>query len=208
MKRANNKSNLDIVRGYLNSERPFIQVGYAGDKDKYIIRKEGEKWTDSSGKTWVQTKYGKQSHTPIMDMIRKETQQHCSVCKRDIRWGDRLDRKMFGKTHKCYECLVEEETMLRIKGKFKLYEAKKLIENEIGYLNDVKDKLKSSREYLKTNKVITFVNSNGLVEEWKHEARKELMAEMQKDWVTCLKKLKSAQLELDKVNEEINKALS
>jgi hypothetical protein len=28
MKKASGKSNLSIVRNYLNGERPFIQVGY------------------------------------------------------------------------------------------------------------------------------------------------------------------------------------
>ncbi len=144
-----------------------------------------------------------------MDIIRAETTlQKCEKCGCEIRWGNRYDKKMFNRTHKCFDCLVEEETMLRIKGKYPLYETKKLIENEIGYLNDVKGKLKSSREYLKTNKVITFVNSNGMVEEWKNESREELLSDLQKDWVTCLRKLKAAQKELDKVNEEINKALS
>jgi len=208
MKKASGKSNINIVRDYLSGERPFVQVGYSPESEKYVIRKEGEKWTDSSGKKWIQTGYGKQSDTPLMDMVREATIQCCTTCKRDIRWGNRYDQKMFAKTQKCYDCLMEEETMLRIKGKFKLYEAKKLLENEISYLTDVKDKIKSSKEYLKDNKVITFVNSNGLVEEWKNEARTELLREMQKDWVTCLKKLKSAQIELDKVTEEINKALS
>jgi hypothetical protein len=58
MKRAQGKSNIDIIKGYVAGERPFLQVGYTGDADKYIIRKEGETWTDASGKQWIQTASG------------------------------------------------------------------------------------------------------------------------------------------------------
>ncbi len=208
MKKAGGKSNIDIVRDYMNGERPFLQVGYTGDVNRFIIRKTGEQWTDSSGKEWVQTDSGPQSVTRVMDIVRKEMNQKCTCCGREIRWGSKLDERMFYRTTKCFDCLVEEETQLRLKGKFKLYETKKLIENELSYLHDVKDKLKSSKDYLKDHKVITFVNSNGMVEEWSNDARKQLLDELKKDWVACLKKIKAAQKELDKVNEEINKSLS
>lgn len=208
MKKASGKSNIDIVKGYLQGERPFTQVGYTGDLNKYIIRKVGEVWTDASGKEWKQTDSGPVSTTRVMDIIRQEMNHKCSKCGCEIRWGTRLDRKMFYKTTKCFDCLVEEETMLRIRGQYKLYETKKLIENELSYLKDVKEKLKDSRNFVKEHKVLTYVNSNGLVEEWKNEARTELMKSLQKDWVTCLRKIKSAEEELDKVNAEINKALT
>lgn len=207
MKRASGKKNIDIVKGYLEGERPFIQVGYTGDRDKYIIRKEGETWTDSSGKQWIETKTGPQAVTRVMDIIRQEINDKCETCKREIRWGSRQDRKMFHRTKKCFDCQIEEETQLKLKGHYKLYETKKLIENEIGYLNDVKGKLKSGRDYLKDNQTITYVNSNGLVEEWKNESRLELMEEMKKDLETCHEKLKEAKAELEKVNREIAKVL-
>jgi hypothetical protein len=208
MKKASGKKNIDIVQDYLNGERPFVQVGYAGEKDKYIIRKLGETWTDSSGKEWVEKESGPQSTTRVMDIVRLETNDKCSGCKRELRWGNKLDRKMFFKTQKCFDCLVEEETQLKIKGKYKLYETRKLLENEISYLNDVRQKLKDGKKYLEENKIITFVNSNGLVEEWKNEARLELLEGIEKDFVTCLKKLKSAQKELTKTTNAINEVLA
>ena len=207
MKKASGKSNIDIVKNYLSGERPFIQVGYTGDVNKYIIRKEGETWSDSGGKNWIQTKSGPQTVTPLMDMIREETNDKCACCSREIRWGNKYDRKMFNKTTKCFDCLVEEETQLRIKGQYKLYETRKLLENELSYLKDIKQKLKESIEYLKSEKKITFVNSNGLVEEWTNDARVGLEKNVQKDWVLCLKKIESAETELKKVNDEINRVL-
>lgn len=207
MKRASGKSNIDIVKGYLDGERPFIQVGYTGDKDKYIIRKEGETWTDSSGKNWIQTSTGPQAVTRVMDIIREEMNDKCECCGREIRWGTKQDRKMYYRTKKCFDCLVDEETQLRIKGKFKLYETKKLLENELSYLNDIKQKLRQSKDYLESedSKTMTWVNSTGMVEEWSNEARDDLKKHVQKDWVTCLKKMKAAEKELKKINDEINK---
>lgn len=210
MKKASGKSNIDIVRGYLDGERPFVQVGYVGDKDKYIIRREGETWTDANGKNWIQTAHGPQTVTRVMDIIREETNDKCSCCGREIRWGTKQDRKMFNRTKKCFDCIIDEETQLRVKGKFKLYETKKLLENELAYLNDVRQKLKESKEYLNSpqSKTMTYVNSNGLVEEWSNDAREELIEHVQKDWVTCLKKVKAAEKELKKVNDEISKVLA
>lgn len=208
MKKASGKSNIDIVRGYLDGERPFTQVGYVGDVDKYIIRKVGETWTDATGKQWIQKEYGPQTVTPLIDMIRAESNEKCTVCGKEIRWGTRYDRKIYNKTRKCLDCLSREETELKLRGQYKLYEVKKMVGNELAYLNDVRQKLKESKEYLKNNKVIKYVNSNGLVEEWKNEARKELLANLQKDWVTCLKKIKAAEKEYALVNAEIEKAIA
>lgn len=209
MKRAQGKSNIDIIKGYLDGERPFLQVGYVGDKDKYIIRKEGETWSDASGKQWIQTKTGPQAVTRVMDIIREEMNDKCSACNREIRWGTKQDRKMYYKTKKCFDCLIEEETQLRIKGQYKLYEVRKMIENELSYLNDVRQKLKEGKDYLESedSKTLKYANSTGMVEEWSNEARGELLENVKKDFVTCLKKIKAAEKELKKVNAEIKKVI-
>lgn len=202
------KKNIDIVRDYLNGERPYIKVGYTGEMDKYIIRKVGERWTDASGKEWEQKDYGPAAVTRVSDIIREETEQKCSCCQREIRWGSRQDRKMFFKTKKCLDCTVEEETQLRLKGKFKLYETKKILENELSYLGDIRAKLKESKEYLETHDKIEFPNGNGIMETWSNESRDELLEGVKKDFVTCLKKIKAAEKELKKVNDEISKVLA
>lgn len=204
------KKNIEIVQDYLKGERPIIQVGYTGDMDKYIIRKVGERWTDASGKEWEQKDYGPVAVTRVSDIIREEMTQKCTCCSREIRWGSKQDRKMYYKTKKCFDCLVEEETSLRVKGKFKLYETKKLLENELSYLNDIKQKLREGRDYLASedSKKFTYVNSNGFVEEWDNNARAELTENIENDWKTCLKKIKSAEKELKKIENEIDEALA
>jgi hypothetical protein len=202
--------NTDIIKSYLAGERPYVKVGYTGDKDKYIIRKTGERWTDSGGREWEQKESGPQTVTRVMDIIRAEMNEKCTCCKREIRWGTKHDRKMYFKTKKCFDCLIEEETQLRLKGKFKLYETKKLLENELSYLSDIKQKLKESKEYLASegSKKLTYVNSNGFVEEWDNNVRAELAISVEKDLKTCLKKIKEGEKELKKINNEIDAVLT
>ena len=50
MRTKTGKSNIEIVRSYLNNERPFTQVGFVGDKHKY--RKNGERWKDNNNIEW------------------------------------------------------------------------------------------------------------------------------------------------------------
>ena len=206
MKHGKNMSNMEMVRKMQAGERPFLQVGYKGDFDKYIIRKVGETWTDAQGKNWVQREHGPQTVTRVMDIVREETVDKCE-CGLEIRWGNKLDRKFFNKTRKCFDCLIKEETMLRIRGQYKLYEARKLLENEKTYLEDLKQKLKESREYTEEHKVLTYVNSNGTVDEWANEARDDILAQIKKDSVKCLKEIKRVNAELKTVYEKINGAL-
>lgn len=202
--------NTDIIQNYLDGTRPYVKVGYTGDKDKFIIRKVGETWTDSDGREWIEKESGPQTVTRVMDIIRAEMNEKCTCCKREIRWGTKHDRKMYFKTKKCFDCLIEEETQLRLKGQFKLYETKKLLENELSYLTDIKQKLKESKEYLASegSKKLTYVNSNGFVEEWDNNVRAELAISVEKDLKTCLKKIKDGEKELKKINNEIDSVLT
>jgi hypothetical protein len=203
MKHGKNTSNIEMVKNYLDGTRPFVQVGYKGIED--VTPKEiGEIWTDSAGKTWKQTNYGKSSHTPVMDMIRKETNVHCSDCKKEIRWGTKQDEKMFAKTGRCLDCLSIYETQLKLTGKWAAYEQKKLFENELSYIDDVRAKIKDGLDYTKANHTLTFVNSNGLVEEWDDNRRDELLKSLRKDHIRALKEMKRLKKEISSLDLVLN----
>ena len=197
------KKNIDIVRDYLNGERPFVKVGYTGDINKYIIRKEGETWEDSGGKQWIHENGVTKTVTRVMDIIREEINQKCETCGCEIRWGIRMDSKIHAKTGKCFDCLVVEETNMRAQGKFKAYERKKVLSNELSHLTSVKKHLEDSKTYLEEHKVFTFVNSNGLVEEWDNAAADDVRKSLKKDFTRCLKEIKRVEAELKKVNDEL-----
>lgn len=196
------KKNIDIVRDYLNGERPVIQVGYEAE-DKYVVRQVGDKWTDADGKEWEQTPAGPQTVNRILDIVRAEMNLKCSKCSCEIRWRSANEQKMHAKTGMCLDCLVEEETLMRARGQYKNYEKKKLLQNELAHYKDLKKHLEDSKTYLEEHKVFTFVNSNGLVEEWGNDAADDVRKSLKKDYTRCLKEITRAEKELKQVEEEM-----
>lgn len=195
------KSNIEIVKNYLSGERPLTIVGYeAPVEGKHEL---GEKWTDAKGNHWEQTAGGPSRQTPVMDMIRAELNDICSHCGAEIRWGDRYDRKFYAKTGKCFDCLIKEETALRIAGKYHLYEQQKLLKNQRSYLIDIRKKLREAYDYTKEHKEFTYVNSNGFVETWENNARDDLLAGLKKDFVKCLKLIREVEDELTKITAQV-----
>jgi len=69
----------------------------------------------------------------------------------------------------------------------------------------MKKYLEEGKQYLKEHKIFTFVNSNGLVEEWANEARDEVLGNVKKDYVKCLKEIKRVEGELKIVNDELTR---
>lgn len=198
-------SNIEMVRKMQKGERPFLTLGYGGDVNKYIVRKPGEKWTDAKGKEWVQTNSGPQTVNRIGDIVRAETNCRCSKCNAEIRWGTRQDEKMHAKTGMCLECLTDYETQLRLKGVYKEYEQNKLLQNQLSYLKDIKQKLEEAKEYAAKN-TFTFVNSNGLVEEWDNVARGQLLKNLEVDYKACLKAVKDTEKEIKKLTKIVASA--
>lgn len=200
MKRSPNSNlkNTDIIKSYLKGERPITFVGYeAPAEQKHAV---GEKWTDNLGKEWEQKENGPVRVTRIMDIVRAELNDICSCCGAEVRWGSKLDRKMYYKTRKCFDCLIKEETILRACGQYRLYERKKMLENEMSYLKEIKRNLREAYEYTKGQKVITYAASDGSIEEWKNETRRELLTQMRADFKTCLQEITRVASELQTVN--------
>lgn len=202
MKKASGKSNLDIVKDMQAGIRPFTQVGYEGTQQK---REIGEIWEDSKGKAWIKTGPNSiRSHNPKADLIKEEINKKwkCRRCEKDFRWSsNKLDEKMLNKTGMCFDCVAEYETELRLLGKFNDYANKKVLKNKLSYAEDMRQKLKESFKYTKANKVIKYVNSNGMVEEWENTSREELMSSILSDYKMCLKAIRELKEELAKLPE-------
>jgi hypothetical protein len=146
---ARRKWNIETIKQVVDGENPFIQVGYTAAAKK---RKEGESWEDSKGKKW-QRKGGhnirlSSSDTPMIDAINSASK--CSVCGMNVRvFGNKLDKKVFPKTQKCYDCLEGEEMIYRLTGKWESYEQLKLLKNKRSVLNNFRDKVLESLDFLK-----------------------------------------------------------
>jgi hypothetical protein len=206
MKRASGKSNIDIVKDYMDGNRPFVQVGYTPPAEEK--HKDGDTWEDKDGKEWIQigaSKTSKNLHT-----IKEATRQICSVCKKDIYWGgDRYDEKFFNKTGKCYDCVVSEETEMRKLGTFVVYEKIKVIQNQKAFLTELKSKMEESLVYMenKSNK-IEYMNEDGSTEAWTDNNKDHLIAELNKDMTEVNKSLILCNVSIEMLETEMNEIKS
>jgi len=149
MKRASGKSNIAIVKDYLDGVRPFTQISMHIDENKKH-RKEGEKWKDVNGIEWERKKGKNIRLTKTQgDIIREAIGNtlNCKKCGLQYKWGNRYDTKFLRKTGVCYECIVEYETKLRILGLYEIYERYHLASRELGELKEMREKFKETIEY-------------------------------------------------------------
>jgi hypothetical protein len=194
------KSNMEVIRNYLSGERPYIKV--AGFEEKpHIIRKTGDVWTDDNGYVWEQ-KDGYVIKSTRMGKLIKETlgEKICPNCQKNIKWSsDRADERSFNGTGKCFDCNIKFESDLRILGKWPDYQKKQVLLSQKSMIRDIKVRLDEAHEYFEDEKNLTFVNSNGLVEEWPNTVRKQTQKAINKD----LKKAVKYLAEIDEMIKEL-----
>lgn len=180
MKTKTGKSNIEIVRSYLNGERPFTQIGYREIKKK---RKIGEIWTDVSGITWKQENGYKSRVNKQADIIRESAKQICKKCNSDIKWGSKLDHYFFSKSGMCESCLISYETDLRILGIYEHYERYKIASYTLNKLIDAKENITDTIKYFNENNgdVHMVCNSDGFIERWKNTNIDKIKEDATKD---------------------------
>ena len=164
MKRASGKSNLGIVKDYLDGNRPFVQVGYDPNLQN-SNRKEGEEWTDNNGNKWIK-KNGVVKKVPKKASLIVE--QRCKNCNADVRFGNYLDDQVWPKTQLCYDCFIDNETNLKIMGVWKEYNELRDLKNEKSGLLEIKQKFEETKSWCEKNKSnpVTFVEDDGSIEKW------------------------------------------
>ncbi len=199
MKKASGKSNLAIVRDYLNGERPFIQVGYTADSD-FASRKEGEVWVDANGRKWIKKNGSKRAINQVNSSVIEATKQICKDCSMDIRWGDRYDQLFFNKTGRCHECIVKFETNLRREGKYEEYEQKKLLQNQLSQAREFRTKVQESFDFVSTHEKISFPNGDGTLDEWTIERRENILKDLKKDIKKIDKQILKIEQKLEKLS--------
>lgn len=193
MKHASGKSNLSIVKDYLDGNRPFVQVGYTSDSD-VVTRKNGEIWTDVNGKRWIKKNGFKKAINSVNSSTVDATKQVCKDCSMEIKWGNRYDQIFFNKTGRCQECVAKYESKLRLQGKFEEYEQKKYFSNQLSISREFKTKIDESISYIENNKKISFPNGDGTLDMWTIERRDLIIKDLKKD----LKKINKSIATLEK----------
>jgi hypothetical protein len=205
MKKASGKSNLSIVRDYLDGTRPFIQVGY--DENLALqSRKEGEEWEDSNGVKWIKKNGYKHRVSKKAQYV---FEQRCTVCNADMKWGNHLDQKIYPKTQRCYECNIEFEGILKSRGIYNDYEKFKMINNELSMMKDFKSKVVDSINYLENytpqTKDLQFFNEDGSNEIWVDDTdrREIVLKHLREDLEKVNSGIDLAESELNKLNYNV-----
>ena len=198
MKRATGKSNLEIVKDYVEGNRPFIQVGYDPNLNN-SKRKEGEEWEDGQGNKWV-WKNGTKRKVSKLGQIKID--QRCSICNADMKFGNYLDDRFYPKTGKCYDCSVSFDSKLKSLGVYADYERYKIYNSMLSEMKDFKKNIIDSIEYLEKNpeEKLQFFNEDGSQEFWTDDT-----SQIQKVLFDLKEDLKNVDENITKANEELSK---
>ena len=203
------KSNLAIVRDYLDGVRPFIQTGYSGPPS---LRKDGEVWTDSKGIKWKKEKDKVSRINEQADLIRNAVRSRSTSCNKDMRlFGDKYDDKVYGKTGLCYDCLIEKETTYRVLNVYDDYEKMKIYDNQYNFLNELKVYLESVLEDIKrTNGDYTHIcNGEGHLEIFRmpDDVKRKVVVQSKWDLRKVKRDMRNVKKFYDAHNENFTKKL-
>ena len=113
-----NKALADLMAGK-EHEKEYVQVGYEGKKENL------------GGKT------RESELSEVMQSVRMPW--FCPKCDKAMK--KKLDRKFWSTQGHCFDCQVDYENKLRVKGEFDKYAQLKMLENQKAYLKDLEQSI-------------------------------------------------------------------
>jgi len=144
------------------------QIGYNTKQKDY---KEGDVWTEGR-KTWT-IKNGIKQTISKLDVIKKEVFMPlcCPECGNVMK--KRLDKPHYKIHKKCYDCVIDYEGKLIVRGTYDNYIKQLKGKNNIDILNELESTLLSAVNTSNSN----FVSEDGVVEKWVGGIDKEKFTE-------------------------------
>jgi hypothetical protein len=139
-------------------EKSKTQIGFDKKEEKHI---EGDIW-EEHGKKWI-IKNGIKQNLTKLDSIKELTKfpLKCPNCGKAMK-PNSYNKKMYAIHKKCFNCVIEMETKLKIEGKFEEYEKNLLNLNKNSHLNEFELSLD---EYSKSFNE-TYMTEQGDKEKW------------------------------------------
>jgi len=161
LKKEFSEKDLSRIRNLITGkygDKTKSSVGFEQVNKQYV---EGDIWEDK-GKTWT-IKDGIKQTISKLDSMKKLFQFPiaCPCCKKSMKAND-LNKKMFIIHNKCANCVIEEETRLKISGGFEKYSNDLMDKNKLSALTELEDIMES---YMNSSDN-TFINENGDEEKW------------------------------------------
>ena len=135
-----------------------IQIGYNKKTEDY---KEGDVWTENK-KTWT-IKNGIKQTISKLDKIKKEVFMPlcCPECNKVMK--KRLDKPHYRIHKKCYDCVIDFEGKLRVKGTYDHYIKALKAKNSLELLDELESTLLDTINISNEG----FVSEHGEIERWK-----------------------------------------
>lgn len=157
-----------------------VQIGYTKTN---IKRKEGDTWEEND-KTWT-IKNGIKISISKLDAVKKALfiPFTCPECGKPLK--NYLDKKMYGLSKKCLDCVIEYESKLKREGTYGEYEKEKFNKNLDLFIKDIElealDFILNGRE--------SMITETGEIENWQESDNSDQIKEGIKKYIDELKKL-------------------
>ena len=179
------KRDVQRMRNILTNntaDKTRVQSGYEKENvihtEGDIWEENGKKWTIQNGLKQTITKHDKLRQIIVMPL-------KCPECEKAMKVND-LNKKMWSIHNKCFDCVVEYETHLRIIGKYEEYEKKLMNANKNTFVDDYEAAVK---EY-ENSQPETYVSEAGDIENWVGGKPNPEVIKALKDNIKKLKELK------------------
>ena len=183
LKKEFKKQDVKRLRNIMSGkagERTTEGVGYTKQQQ---FHKEGDVWTEN-GREWTIKDGIKQNVTKLDKAKEIMMPMFCPSCKKIM--NHKHDKLFWNNHRKCYDCLIEFEHELKMKGLWEDYE-KEIHNNDID--NFVKD-YQIWVENMLTDSNQGFVSEAGEVENWKGGINKDLAKQSTAEVIEYLQSLK------------------
>jgi hypothetical protein len=146
----------NLITGNTNASTG-TQIGYKKETKEY---KEGDVWTENR-KTWT-IKNGIKQTISKLDKIKKEVFMPlcCPECSKVMK--KHLDKPHYKLHKKCYDCVIDFEGKLRVRGEYDNYIKNLKGKNSIDILNELESTLLDAVNISNSS----FVSEDGVVERW------------------------------------------
>ena len=167
LKKEFKRKDVDRARNLLMGKSGASSETQVGYKKKRVDYKEGDVWVENK-KTWT-IKDGIKQTISKMDKIKKEIFMPlcCPKCSKVMK--KRLDKPNY-KVHKmCFDCVIDYEHKLRIRGEYDDYIKQLKLKNHLTQVNEMENIFLE----LANQSSEGFVSEHGEIERWKGGIDKE-----------------------------------
>ena len=161
LKKEFKRKDVDRARNLLTGKSGASSETQIGYKKKRIDYKEGDVWKEN-GKTWT-IKDGIKQTISKLDAIKKEVFMPlcCPKCGKVMK--KRLDKPNY-KIHKmCFDCVIDYEHKLRIRGEYNDYIKNLKLKNRLTEIDEMENMFLE----LANQSNEGFVSEHGEIERWK-----------------------------------------